>query len=901
MSLFGRLRSARSARLRTSARPAMAALAFALAFFWATAGAPAAMASQASGGPVVLIGVTGLRWDDISSERTPNLARFAREAASANLVVRTVGDATCPAQGWLTVGAGQRAKDHAVNCSPLQAPVPAASQPEPGSQAAASPSGPAFAAGDSSAEAAFVVPEWEAIEAVNASNSYAPKLGTLAAGVSPESTLAIGPGAALALADVDGEVAGTYVDVPGAGDLGAGVASAADAAEAFADFDGAQASLVVVDLGQIRHSGLPLGQDRPRPSDALEAFEASFRAADTSLPKSAEAQVKRVDADFGALLEQIEAKSPNAAVLVASLADAQNTSAQLQFFAARGLGDDAAPPTYAESRSTRQTGLVQLTDLTPTLLSLLGTPEAKAAMGSTSLPGSEVLAGVPVPDRSASAADYSSKAPPAEDVPPVSRLVDDHCRSQNSRSMVGIVYLVMGLTALASLAVAFRAWREGTPERNSQARQLTAFAAALPASSLLANLLPWWRTGSPRASLVAAIGVIAALVALVATARTGSRKPGWPLLVIGTVSFLTPTLDVLLDRVFSGYPLQLASVLGSQPQVGGRFYGLSNAPFAVCGVGLMMLLAFLAVRLDARGEAKASLVGASQSELPENATTVSSRRTLLIVIAIACFATAVDGLSFFGADFGGPPALAVGVGALALAASGRKLTVLRAGAIAAIAVGIALAFSLLDYLRPASERSHLGRFIGTVREGGLWRVISRKMSAVFLNLPVPAVIAIVALLVLVALGLTVAWRRGAIAFPNPARHSAHSHLHLGRHGDDAAHAEDSEHAEILAGGTAEASRTAEDSPAAEATFSGHASHLAYSKDLGHPSQNVAEESARMLRLAGIGTLAMLVTAFFLNDSGIVIPFIGLVVSTPTMLAEQLNHAQTRHDQTSSER
>ncbi|MFD0884504.1 hypothetical protein ACFQ08_08040, partial [Streptosporangium algeriense] len=57
-------------------------------------------------GRVVLIGVPGLLWSDLTPESTPNLWALAGRSATGSLSVRTVGRVTCPYDGWLTVSAG---------------------------------------------------------------------------------------------------------------------------------------------------------------------------------------------------------------------------------------------------------------------------------------------------------------------------------------------------------------------------------------------------------------------------------------------------------------------------------------------------------------------------------------------------------------------------------------------------------------------------------------------------------------------------------------------------------------------------------------------------------------------------------------------------------------------------
>ncbi len=70
---------------------------------WADAGGAAGEA-----GRVVLIGVPGLRWHDLSPTGTPHLWRLAGESALGSLSVKAVGRVTCPYDGWLTVSVGVR-------------------------------------------------------------------------------------------------------------------------------------------------------------------------------------------------------------------------------------------------------------------------------------------------------------------------------------------------------------------------------------------------------------------------------------------------------------------------------------------------------------------------------------------------------------------------------------------------------------------------------------------------------------------------------------------------------------------------------------------------------------------------------------------------------------------------
>ena len=63
---------------------------------------------------MVVVGLSGLRWSDVSATGTPTLWRLAGQGSVGNLVDYAVLPLTCPADGWLTLNAGTRAQsDHA--------------------------------------------------------------------------------------------------------------------------------------------------------------------------------------------------------------------------------------------------------------------------------------------------------------------------------------------------------------------------------------------------------------------------------------------------------------------------------------------------------------------------------------------------------------------------------------------------------------------------------------------------------------------------------------------------------------------------------------------------------------------------------------------------------------------
>src|SRR5665811_1728149 len=71
--------------------------------------AGAADAADPGQGRVVVVGVAGLRWADVSPEATPALWSLAQHAAIGTVAARSVRSSACPADGGLTISAGARA------------------------------------------------------------------------------------------------------------------------------------------------------------------------------------------------------------------------------------------------------------------------------------------------------------------------------------------------------------------------------------------------------------------------------------------------------------------------------------------------------------------------------------------------------------------------------------------------------------------------------------------------------------------------------------------------------------------------------------------------------------------------------------------------------------------------
>jgi hypothetical protein len=142
------------------------------------------------GRPVVIIGIPGLRWTDISRRATPALWRLAEHGSVGSLVVSAVRTYTCPADAWLTLNAGARAM---------------APRPEPGTCA---PLPDVVRVRGGAAATVPALARRGGIEAYNRQFSYGPDWGVLATAAGPGGcAAAAGPGAALAVARRPGNIA----------------------------------------------------------------------------------------------------------------------------------------------------------------------------------------------------------------------------------------------------------------------------------------------------------------------------------------------------------------------------------------------------------------------------------------------------------------------------------------------------------------------------------------------------------------------------------------------------------------------------------------------------------------------------------------------------------------------
>ena len=565
---------------------------------------------------VVVVGLSGLRWSDVSAARTPTLWRLAGQGSVANLVDYAVKPLTCPADGWLTLNAGARAQSEHTNAAC-------------GAFPAVQPAGPGA-----------TVPGLPTLETYNHQFRNNPDWGLLSR-QTPGCATAAGPGAALALAGKTGHVA-SYL--PGPGQVTAAVL--------------ARCPLTVVDLGTLGYA------ERAR----------ELAAADAELAR-------------------IAAALPADTTLLVTAPGAPSKPPHLQLALADGPGYSAG---LLNAASTRQPGLVVLTDLTPTVLGWLGQTVPSQTVGAHLTRG----------DRGSLASTVQS-------------LTGRDTAEQVWRDTHGEFFWVYALAdAVVLAAIGLASWGAAPDKRRRRARGWRVagvFAAAVPAGTFLANLVPWSTTAHPAAWLYAVSVALAVVIALAALLGFRNRDPLGP---FGAICLFT--LVVLGIDVMTGSRLQLETPFGLSVLEAGRFYGIGNEVLGIYGISGLFAAAWLALVLLRRSASSSSRASSRPS---------SRRSALLAVAAVAVFAVFASGWPGFGGKVGGTIAMVPCFLLLAMTVAGIRLNWRRVLLVAVSGLALFAVFALISYLVPATGHSDIGVFAGNTLHGRSGGLLLRKINS----------------------------------------------------------------------------------------------------------------------------------------------------------------------------
>ena len=619
---------------------------------------------------VLVVGVPGLTWSDIDPEGTPELWAMAGDSAIGALSVRAARSTTCVLDGWATLGAGNRARvpgpDEGLP------PVPLPSVPLPDDQAAATPT-PDGAQPEPPLDTTL---SHCGLQERAASVALADPAATVARTAEDEGTTRFGaePGAlgkAVGCATVSGRAATVAVAVKGV-KLTRVDALPTDPDELAGVLGGCALTLVTLD--QLTDAGEP-GVERTD-----EGTDPGPRAA----------ALLQIDRTVGQLRAAVAAMDGDTLVLLAGISEVNDGRPQLHVGMAAGPGFDSSG--WLTSSSTGRAPFVQLIDLAPTALRSLGLDQPASMNGQ--------------PMRASGTRPALARA--------VEELRWDNTGATVHHRNTGFFFwtLVLVSAALVALGVLVLGGLRGHPSGSRLVgrrvlRGLAVAAAALPIATYLAGLVPWERSASPVPALVGS--VLAAVVIVTAIALLGPwrRSRLGPALVV-----LVITVGTLFADVLTGSTLELNGLLGYDAIVAGRFTGYGNLTFGLMAVSALSVTAALATLAGRR-------TGAARGRLATAGT----------VLVLGFLTVAVIGAPGLGRDFGGVLAALPGFLLLAMLLARVRVTVVRLAAIMAAAVVAVGTVAVLDWMRPAADRSHLGRFVEQVITGEAWTVISRKGEA----------------------------------------------------------------------------------------------------------------------------------------------------------------------------
>ncbi|PZS10058.1 MAG: hypothetical protein DLM55_05070 [Acidimicrobiales bacterium] len=565
---------------------------------------------------VVVVGVPGLRWTDVSPSETPTLAALADHGSVGTLSVRSAPAVTCPAEGWLTMGAGTYAAiknpdqiNAQAGCS--ERPLPKVEIRAPGAH----------------------VPAMPGIVSLNENLRFGAKPGWLSASLPCVS--AIGSGAALAAASSSGDVRQYAPAFP------------TDSSEF------------------LRRCPATIVAAQPLPSDAGTRV-AALRAMDS-------------------VIKQVQAALPmRSALMVVGVSEDNATQSRLHPAVITGPGFGKG---WLRSPSSRRVPYVQLSDVAPTVLAELG----------QSFP--DTVAGRPM--------EGEQHGRPSSLSDTLDELIATDNQAVQQHMVIPIFFIGYGIIfafVIVSLGALLR-----RQERDKHVREKTLLAlrgaalglATVPTATFLANLMPWWSAKSPELAIYGAVALFVA-VSLAIVSMAGYFAGAKHRMRVEVCTLSAITLGVFLVDVLTGGGLQIDTLLGYNPLVAGRFVGLGGIAFSVLASAVVLLAAFLAV-----GRPRWAAVA--------------------IVAGVAAPVLWLVGSPSGGAKFGGvltlvPTFVVLGLLVAKTAINWRRLLL-------AVSAGFLLAgvISWADYLRPANERSHFGRFAGSVLNGTAFNTIDRKI------------------------------------------------------------------------------------------------------------------------------------------------------------------------------
>jgi hypothetical protein len=344
--------------------------------------------------------------------------------------------------------------------------------------------------------------------------------------------------------------------------------------------------------------------------------------------------------------------------------------------AARGPGFE---PGLLRSTTTSRDGFVNVTDVAPTVLTYFGLDRPDDMEGRRMVTG----------DVGGTLAEHRSFLVDANE--------DGLFRDDLVGAAMGVV--LGAAIALAVLAVAADRWVRW---RARWFVGLLVFGALWLLGYLdatyLAGPLHFGRHGGAAAywAFVVGVGALIAIACMVAT----RRRP-----VVAVLGGLGVMIALHLVDLVTGAHLEWNTVFGYSPTIGIRFVGQGNMTFAQLSAATVLFAGLLVWRAP-------------------------TRRGVAVAVGLLAVTVVVMGAPFWGNDFGGAVSAAPGFALLGWLLLGHELRWRTVWVLVGVLLGAGLVVGAIDVLRPADQRTHVGKFFEKAGTdfGSATLVLRRKAS-----------------------------------------------------------------------------------------------------------------------------------------------------------------------------
>jgi hypothetical protein len=357
-------------------------------------------------------------------------------------------------------------------------------------------------------------------------------------------------------------------------------------------------------------------------------------------------------------------------------------------------------PGLLRSTTTQRDGFVNLTDVAPTVLTYFGLERPDDMEGRRMDTGD---AGGSLASRTEFLVNVNE---------------DGLFRDGLIGSSMGVIVGVA--CALAVGAAVVDRWRRGAALLAFGGLWLLGYLDA----TYLAGPVHFGRHGGAAAywAFVIGVGAVIALACLLAT----RRRP-----VDAVLAGLATVLVLHLVDLVSGAHLEWNTVFGYSPTIGIRFVGQGNMTFSQLTAAAVVFAGLLAWR-------------------------VPTRRGVRVAIALLAVTVVVMAVPFWGNDFGAAISAAPGFVLLGWLLLGRDLRWRTVWMLVGVLVAAGVIVGLVDLLRPADQRTHVGKFFEKAGTdfGSATLVLRRKASE---NLSVLTHSLLLGCIIVVALLLLYLW------------------------------------------------------------------------------------------------------------------------------------------------